>query len=90
MIETEHCFEVSIVNSPPQGWWQRLFCKTAQWPALRGIYFWGGVGRGKTLLMDLFFQALPSDIPGERVHFHSFMNRVHHELKQHRNLADPL
>jgi len=80
----------AIVNSKSPGWWQRMFSSTGRWPAQRGIYFWGGVGRGKTLLMDLFFQALPQNIPRERVHFHSFMNRVHHELQQHRNVTDPL
>ena len=81
---------LAIVNGRPRGWWQRLFASGGQWPAIPGIYFWGGVGRGKTLLMDLFYQALPDHVARERVHFHSFMNRVHQALKQHRNIADPL
>ena len=60
------------------------------WPQTAGIYFWGGVGRGKTMLMDLFFQALPAAVPAERVHFHAFMNRVHEALKQRRKQENPL
>lgn len=55
----------------------------------RGLYLWGGVGRGKTYLMDTFCAVLP----GERVlrmHFHRFMLRVHDELKQLREVTDPL
>ena len=39
------------------------------WPAVKGLYIWGGVGRGKTFLMDLFFDALPIDA-SKRIHFH--------------------
>lgn len=45
----------------------------------KGLYFWGGVGRGKTYLMDLFYQSLPFDNK-LRLHFHHFMHRVHAEL----------
>ena len=79
-----------LEESRPQGWWQRVMKRGGRWPGLRGIYFWGGVGRGKTLLMDLFYQALPADVASERIHFHGFMNRVHQALKQHPGVADPL
>lgn len=55
----------------------------------RGLYVWGGVGRGKTWLMDLFFQSLPFR-DKQRSHFHRFMQSVHDELKKHRDRADPL
>ena len=55
----------------------------------RGLYLWGGVGRGKTMLMDLFFDCLP-DERRLRMHFHRFMRRVHDDLKQWSGTADPL
>lgn len=56
---------------------------------VRGLYFWGGVGRGKTYLMDIFFDCLPFDRK-MRSHFHRFMQYVHQELKRHAGSADPL
>jgi cell division protein ZapE len=55
----------------------------------RGLYAWGGVGRGKTWIMDLFFQSLPFKNK-QRSHFHRFMQSVHDELKKHPDTADPL
>lgn len=56
---------------------------------VRGLYFWGGVGRGKTYLMDIFFDSLP--FPGKmRAHFHRFMRRVHDELKSLEGERNPL
>ena len=55
----------------------------------KGIYFWGGVGRGKTYLMDLFYDAVPISAK-IRIHFHRFMQSVHGELKGKRNTRDPL
>jgi len=70
--------------------WQKLLGKQEQKPQLpKGLYFWGGVGRGKTYLMDTFFDALPTD-KKMRVHFHRFMHRVHDELKLLTDVSDPL
>jgi cell division protein ZapE len=56
---------------------------------IKGLYFWGGVGRGKTYLMDNFFESLP--FPQKmRMHFHRFMRRVHSELKQLDGQKNPL
>jgi cell division protein ZapE len=57
--------------------------------APRGVYLWGGVGRGKTLLMD-FFEATLGEVPRERTHFYRFMRQVHAELRAAGNRTDPL
>lgn len=54
-----------------------------------GLYIWGGVGRGKTYLVDLFFECLPFEAK-HRTHFHRFMRKVHNELKTLRDKQDPL
>lgn len=54
----------------------------------RGIYLWGGVGRGKTFLMDLFHAHV--GVPARREHFHRFMKDVHARLRELRDQADPL
>lgn len=56
---------------------------------VKGLYFWGGVGRGKTYLMDTFYESLPFDRK-MRVHFHRFMQRVHNELKSLKGEKNPL
>lgn len=56
---------------------------------VRGLYMWGGVGRGKTWLMDLFYHSLPGTRK-QRLHFHRFMLRVHEELTALQGQSDPL
>ncbi|MBV8973321.1 MAG: cell division protein ZapE, partial [Sphingomonadaceae bacterium] len=72
----------ALETAPPPGLFGRLF---APRPTLRkGIYLWGGVGRGKSMLMDLFFAS--ADVPRKRrIHFHRFMQDAHariHAWKQ--------
>jgi cell division protein ZapE len=58
-------------------------------PIPRGVYMYGGVGRGKSFLMDCFFIALPLRRK-TRLHFHEFMREVHRELAELHGIADPL
>lgn len=57
--------------------------------APQGVYLWGGVGRGKSFLMDAFYECLPVKRKA-RLHFHEFMRGVHQQLKQLRSQSDPL
>lgn len=55
----------------------------------RGVYLWGGVGRGKSFLMDSFYSVVPL-VRKTRVHFHEFMRDVHRQLDELKGVADPL
>ena len=55
----------------------------------RGVYLWGGVGRGKSFLMDSFYSVVPL-VRKTRVHFHEFMRGVHRQLDDLKGVADPL
>lgn len=68
--------------------WFSKFNKKPPTP-VKGLYFWGGVGRGKTYLMDNFYESLPFD-QKMRIHFHRFMQRVHNELKTLKDQKNPL
>ena len=75
---------------PPKTWAHKLGLKKA--PPLepvKGLYFWGGVGRGKTYLVDMFYDCLPFENK-LRMHFHRFMQRVHNERKALSEQQDPL
>lgn len=56
---------------------------------IRGLYFWGGVGRGKTYLIDSFYDSLPFK-EKQRIHFHRFMQMVHAQLRNLNEVSDPL
>jgi len=60
-----------------------------QYAPVKGLYLWGQVGRGKTFLMDLFYQSLTNDI-SLRLHFHRFMARIHQELNELSGQKNPL
>jgi cell division protein ZapE len=58
-------------------------------PLPKGVYLWGGVGRGKSFLMDAFYLCVPL-VRKRRVHFHYFMREIHRELHSLRGTEDPL
>ncbi len=62
------------------GW---LFAKGSRPAPVKGLYIWGDVGRGKTMLMDLFFEEVPIQ-DKQRFHFHAFMADIHERIHQHR------
>jgi len=70
---------------------KRLRCFFASFHAapVKGLYIWGGVGRGKTWLMNLFYESLPFENK-LRLHFHHFMLDVHEQLARLHNLKNPL
>ncbi len=78
-----------LAYRPKMGPLSMLFAR--QQPPPRGIYIWGSVGRGKTMLMDLFYEAT-AFAPKRRVHFHEFMADVHARIAKARNAVpgDPI
>jgi cell division protein ZapE len=68
-------------------WWARFNFGQKRTHSPSGVYIWGGVGRGKSMLMDLFFENTTADIKRKRVHFHSFMQKVHQDLFDCREAA---
>ncbi|MDP9141301.1 MAG: cell division protein ZapE [Pseudomonadota bacterium] len=69
---------------------KRLFgLGPSEWPAVKGLYLWGGVGRGKTYLMDAFYESLPFTRK-LRTHFHRFMLDVHERRRKYPDEQDPL
>ena len=73
--------ERSVVSKKSALGW--LMARGAKPEAPRGLYIWGGVGRGKTMLMDLFFTATAQPLK-RRVHFHAFMAEVHERIAEFR------
>lgn len=65
-------------DDPPFTIWPFNRKKTAM--PMHNLYLWGGVGRGKSMLMDLFYDTLPVSISKRRIHFHRFMQDVHQQL----------
>jgi len=69
--------------------WLRALAGAPPPQPVRGLYLWGGVGRGKTWLMDLFYESLPFP-ERRRRHFHRFMHEVHAQLARTRHQRAPL
>ena len=82
---------LSASISPRGGTLSRLLGRLRKSPPVRGergVYLWGGVGRGKTFLMDLFHAHVT--VASRREHFHRFMKDVHARLRELRHATDPL
>ena len=88
VIERLDDLYLRLQQLPKATLWQRWFGQSKA-PAVQGLYIWGTVGRGKTLLMDLFCDCL-SERRAMRMHFHRFMRRVHEGLTENAGVANPL
>lgn len=78
-----------LCDEDQDGFLDRLSAFWKKPQAVRGLYFWGGVGRGKTFLVDLFYDGLPIK-QKRRTHFHRFMRDIHEKLREHAGQSDPL
>ncbi len=76
-------------QQPRRGGLRTMFFRSEPRETVRGLYIWGGVGRGKTFLMDLFFECLPIERK-KRIHFHRMMHDVHQRMKTLSFVEDPL
>ncbi|MEL0628700.1 cell division protein ZapE [Psychromonas aquatilis] len=77
-------------STPKSSFFQRLFSSPKeQAKSIKGLYFYGGVGRGKTYLVDLFYDSIQSKRK-QRLHFHHFMLKVHKKLTELQGKSDPL
>lgn len=91
IVAFQDCYDILVQQHSNTPWYARLFEKISNQPknSSRGIYLWGGVGRGKTWLMNLFYNSLPFE-QKHRVHFHHFMIDVHKQLGAVKNQKNPL
>jgi len=94
-VQEEAIAELARLGRALCQWHGRARGLFARWrkspPVPTGLYLWGGVGRGKTLLMDLFFNNLPPELetlPKRRVHFHEFMIEMHAAIDGWRRMSE--
>lgn len=81
--------ELVARNQSQRSFWSSWLPWRSPPEPVKGVYLWGGVGRGKTYMMDVFYESLP--FPQKmRTHFHRFMRRVHGELTRLKGEKNPL
>ena len=83
----EQLVEANKLATAPKGLFTRLFSNKS--PYIKGLYFWGGTGRGKTYLIDCFYECIPFK-EKHRIHFHHFMLDIHEQLRTLPKSPDPL
>lgn len=87
-IEKLQQIEQTLLKKPSGGkkkWWKRAESTSPQ----QGLYLWGGVGRGKTMIMDRFYSQLEIK-KKQRFHFHRFMQLVHRQRAELKQVTDPI
>lgn len=90
LVENAVAMELDDSDNRQQSWFWTSFISKSQGPFVRGLYLYGGVGTGKTMLMDLFYDELPEKWRKRRTHFHDFMLNVHSRLRNQQGKTDPL
>ncbi|KAL5538872.1 hypothetical protein UlMin_044188 [Ulmus minor] len=94
LVESANACKLDRYTASEKGgrsrWLWSRFMPQSSYSPVKGLYLYGGVGTGKTMLMDLFFNQLPSSWRKKRIHFHDFMLNVHSRLQKHKGVADPL
>ena len=88
ILELQRVFDDLVKNRHSRRFLPPMFSRLAE-KKVRGLYLWGGVGRGKTYLMDIFYGTLPLR-KKKRLHFHRFMQLVHQLLREYQGQTDPL
>ena len=87
LAELDRIHAALLAEPPSPGLFGRLFGKPPE--TVKGLYYWGEVGRGKTFLVDLFFSHLELTAK-RRIHYHRFMGEVHARIRALGQQADPL
>jgi len=80
LLPTLDAIRDELLAAQPEGFFDKLASRFRDSEAVRGLYLWGAVGRGKTLLSDLLYDSL-GEVPRQRWHFHRFMGQVHARLR---------
>lgn len=89
VMHFQRLFDAILADKPKADSWRSIFRRSTPSRGIKGIYLWGGVGRGKTYLMDLFYECLPLERK-HRTHFHRFMQRIHSDLIRFQGIKNPL